>query len=129
MKNKQKGFTIAELLIVVAIIGVMVAIVIPIYAAKLHRVRVAVDWTNVRSYYSQLQYEFLETEKVNGSYLHEITMSPTGLTSFELSGQTIHLKAGSIWVAEEDKNKGYNILYSCKANHPECQLILPLDLQ
>lgn len=42
MKNK-KGFTLAELLIVVAIIGVLVAISIPIFNNQLEKVRRAVD--------------------------------------------------------------------------------------
>ncbi len=48
MKNK-KGFTLAELLIVVAIIGVLVAISIPIFTGQLKKSRAAVDRANVRS--------------------------------------------------------------------------------
>ena len=48
MKNK-KGFTLAELLIVVAIIGVQVAISIPIFTSQLEKARIAVDQSNVRS--------------------------------------------------------------------------------
>lgn len=47
-KNK-KGFTLAELLIVVAIIGVLVAISIPIFSSQLEKSRVATDQANVRS--------------------------------------------------------------------------------
>ena len=36
-KNKNKGFTLAELLIVVAIIGVLVAISIPIFSKQLEK--------------------------------------------------------------------------------------------
>lgn len=71
MKNKNDGFTLAELLIVVAVIGVLVAISIPIFSQQLHKARVAADWANVRSYYSQLQYNFLETRTLNNDYLHE----------------------------------------------------------
>jgi prepilin-type N-terminal cleavage/methylation domain-containing protein len=46
-KNK-KGFTLAELLIVVAIIGVLVAISIPIFSSQLEKSREATDLANVR---------------------------------------------------------------------------------
>lgn len=50
MKRKQnKGFTLAELLIVVAIIGVLVAISIPIFTSQLRKARVAVNQANARA--------------------------------------------------------------------------------
>ena len=70
MKKKNDGFTLAELLVVVAIIGVLVAISIPIFSQQLHKARVAADWANVRSYYAQLQYDFMETETVKDEYMN-----------------------------------------------------------
>ena len=50
MKKKQnKGFTLAELLIVVAIIAVLVAISIPIFHAQLRKARLAVNQANARA--------------------------------------------------------------------------------
>ena len=48
MKNK-KGFTLAELLIVVAIIAVLVAISIPIFNAQLRKARIATNKANIRA--------------------------------------------------------------------------------
>ncbi len=50
--NNKKGFTLAELLIVVAIIAVLVAISIPIFAAQLEKAREAVDEANIRDAYA-----------------------------------------------------------------------------
>ena len=55
MKREKNGFTLAELLIVVAIIAVLVAISIPIFTSQLEKAREAVDLSNVRSAYSVLQ--------------------------------------------------------------------------
>ncbi|MEE1410903.1 MAG: prepilin-type N-terminal cleavage/methylation domain-containing protein [Bulleidia sp.] len=41
MKKNTKGFTLAEVLIVVAIIAVLVAISIPIFTTQLHKSRVS----------------------------------------------------------------------------------------
>ena len=91
MKKKNDGFTLSELLVVVAIIGILVAISVPLFSQQLHIARVATDWANVRSYYSQLQYDFMETETVKDEYLNE--WGKPGLTSFQLTGHTVKLKA------------------------------------
>lgn len=70
MKKKNDGFTLAELLVVVAIIGVLVAISIPIFSQQLHKARVAADWANVRSYYAAAPVCFMETETVKDEYLN-----------------------------------------------------------
>lgn len=61
LRNK-KGFTLAELLIVVAIIAVLVAIAIPIFTAKLEKAREAVDISNMRSAYAVAQADILTEE-------------------------------------------------------------------
>ncbi len=49
MKNGKKGFTVAELLIVVAIIGILVAVSIPFFNSQLERSYEAADLSNMRS--------------------------------------------------------------------------------
>lgn len=62
-KNNKKGFTLAELLIVVAIIAVLVAIAIPVFTTQLERSREATDIANVRSAYAGAVTQYLQ----NGS--------------------------------------------------------------
>lgn len=54
-KENKKGFTLAELLIVVAIIAVLVAISIPIFNSQLEKSRDAVTLSNLRAAYAQAQ--------------------------------------------------------------------------
>ena len=61
-KLNKKGFTLAELLIVVAIIGVLVAISIPIFTTQLEKSRDAVTASNVRAAYAEAQAAWLTKE-------------------------------------------------------------------
>lgn len=61
MKRKMnKGFTLAELLIVVAIIAVLVAISIPIFTSQLKKARLAANKANARSALSTAMAGFID---------------------------------------------------------------------
>jgi len=60
-KNNNKGFTLAELLIVVAIIAVLVAIAIPIFTTQLERAREATDISNIRAAYAEAVADYLSS--------------------------------------------------------------------
>ena len=49
MRTSKRGFTLGELLVVVAIIGVLVGISIPIFTSQLEKSRQATDMANMRS--------------------------------------------------------------------------------
>lgn len=53
-KNNNKGFTLMEMLIVVAIIAVLVAIAIPVFTNQLEKSREATDAANIRSAYAEV---------------------------------------------------------------------------
>ena len=50
----KKGFTLMEMLIVVAIIVALLAIAIPAFNSALKKAKIAADEANVRSYYAEL---------------------------------------------------------------------------
>ena len=60
--KKNKGFTLAELLIVVAIIAVLVAVSIPVFTKQLERSREAVDLANLRNAYAEAAYAAMTGE-------------------------------------------------------------------
>ncbi|MEA5142985.1 MAG: prepilin-type N-terminal cleavage/methylation domain-containing protein [Oscillibacter sp.] len=51
----KKGFTLMEMLIVVAIIAVLIAIAIPTFSSQLKKANIAADQANVRSAYAVMQ--------------------------------------------------------------------------
>lgn len=53
VRERREGFTMAELLIVVAIVAVLVAIAIPVFTSQLEKSREATDEANLRSAYAE----------------------------------------------------------------------------
>lgn len=74
-ENKQ-GFTLSELLIVVAIIAVLVAVAIPVFTAQVKKARLAVDHAAVRDAYAIIQI---------ANNLEEIEIEGTTYTFAELT--------------------------------------------
>ena len=58
-KRNKKGFTLAELLIVVAIIAVLTAIAIPVFTSQLEKSREATDLSNIRAAYAEAVSDYL----------------------------------------------------------------------
>lgn len=67
IKNNRKGFTLAELLIVIAIIAVLVAISIPIFHAQLRKARLAANQANGRAAFSAAEAAYLENMEKYGT--------------------------------------------------------------
>ena len=70
MKKSREGFTLAELLIVVAIIAVLVAVAIPVFGSQLEKSREAADLANVRAAYAEVL-----TEANMGIYNKEVIVN------------------------------------------------------
>lgn len=112
-QTNKKGFTLAELLIVVAIIAVLVAIAIPVFTKQLHNARVATDQANLRAYYAELQLDFQERGKINDIFDREEYANLDEIKY--LDGTTTKLQAGTyiLYAYKTDNNYGYTIIYSC----------------
>ena len=59
MKQNRNGFTLMEMLIVIAMIAVLIIIAIPVFASQLEKAREAADLANVRSAYAQVSEEVM----------------------------------------------------------------------
>ena len=123
--QKQKGFTLSELLIVVAVIALLIAIALPIFGSQLHKTKVATDWANVRGYYAEIQADFISTGTKNAKVKTDWSTNP----SYDwhhitlLNGEKIELLTGTCAI-DFNETSGYSIVYQCNNNHEDCSLSL-----
>ena len=71
--NNVKGFTLLEMMIVVAIIAVLVVISIPVFTGVLEKSREATDLANVRSAYAEVMIAAITQD--TSSSLYDSTLS------------------------------------------------------
>lgn len=86
--HNKKGFTLAELLIVVAIIAVLVAIAIPIFTGQLNKSKFAVDEANARSIYAQYQADYLANGGKQSTTLTDQTVNKGSESTLTVDGNT-----------------------------------------
>ena len=83
-KLNTKGFTLAELLIVVAIIAVLVAIAIPVFTKRLEASRETTDIANLRSAYATATVAVMSGKKdIKNTTMFFDPNSSTGLATSE----------------------------------------------
>lgn len=123
MKQNRSGFTLMEMLIVVAVIAVLAAVAIPTISKSVHRSQEMADVANVRAYFAYLQADYMST----GVYLPEIGEVHDGIGTDEIKypdGTTVKLKVGKMIIirpteANQAKKSGYQVHYMC--NKYDCE--------
>lgn len=89
-KENKKGFTLAELLIVVAIIAVLVAISIPIFNSQLKKARLATNQANARAAYAEAVVKQLEANDsaTNTTYTYTVSTASIATGGDAANGNT-----------------------------------------
>lgn len=139
MRHKNKGFTLAELLIVVAIIGVLVAISIPIFGKQLEKSRDATSVANLRSAYAEAMtyaIQYNGSDFPNGATSMTPSDNPNitlyggpkyggNITAVKIKGVYLHSNSKNNWSGMANNLPFYNLLstndkYSADAeNHAD----------
>ena len=94
-KVNSKGFTMAELLIVVAIIAIMVAIAIPVFTSAVEKAKVGTGLANARAAYAEAVTQEIAAGKTSDITVY-INPEMPAETSMTASGQTVTVSCGSV---------------------------------
>lgn len=92
--TNKKGFTLMEMLIVVAIIAILVAIAIPTFSGTLKKANAATDLANIRSGYASAQITAM-TENHSADAIYYLQKDGTVELSTATSRNDYVCKAGS----------------------------------
>ena len=107
-KNNRKGFTLAELLIVVAIIAVLTAIAIPVFTAQLEKSRDATSISNVRAAYAEAQASYLSEVGSDSN----VTVNKTGGKITSITVAKVHFAGVQSGFSDLEKGLPANATWS-----------------
>ena len=64
-KRENGGFSLVELIIVIAIMAVLVGVLAPQYLSYIHKAKVAADQANLKNYFTEIQLDYAATGVYN----------------------------------------------------------------
>ncbi len=94
-KLNKKGFTLAELLVVVAIIGVLVAISIPIFTNQLKKAKLATNQANARAAYAAVETHVLLNEDLSAENTYKYDTANNATVTDEDAPAAVAFTAGT----------------------------------
>lgn len=120
MKQNKKGFTLAELLIVIAIIAILIAIAIPTFGGALNNAKIQTDHANMRSAYAMAQTGTLQGvlyAGTEGTVKHEITQGTY------IGSKFYFMQDGSLELSANAPANAYRL--KATANSDDCKTSIP----
>lgn len=119
MKQNKKGFTLAELLIVVAIIAILIAIAIPIFAGALNNAKIQTDHANMRSAYAMAQSATLQ----GVLFIGEEGTDKIDVTIVPVNTKYYFMPDGTLQEGTDAHTNSYKL--KANANSDDCKASIP----
>ena len=103
--RSKKGFTLMEMLIVVAIIAILVAIAIPAFNTSLNKARIATDEANIRAAYAEVMVKYLDEVDGGASYYKVVTTISKNGSAVNVGGINVEAwnKGDTLYVVVSDE--------------------------
>lgn len=95
--RSKKGFTLMELLIVIAIIGILVAIAIPSFTSAIDKAEQATDDANIRAAYAEHQIHTMDSSFSADASVSGDTITFADGSTYELKYYSSVNTASGVW--------------------------------
>lgn len=116
-RENKKGFTLAELLVAVAIVGILVAISIPVFTAQLGKAREATNNANLRAAKAAAVSEYLTSDKTTTEATYKYTTDDGVITDKDLgTAPTDEVEIGKNSVSKKEVYKTIYVKISAPAD-------------
>lgn len=113
MKNKKRGFTIVELVIVIAVIGILSAILIPTFANLSQKAQDAALQQNLRNAYASYTADKADKEDLKAE--GEIVFTVLKMDDAQYNSKVYKLNAQNKWEEANKETTGTYTLLNAEA--------------
>ena len=120
--KSRKGFTLIEMLVVIAIIAILVAIIVPVVGNSTAKAKAAADAANLRSMATTIAVDKLDDDTINNTYTIPTSKSGDGdFSAYEINGNIVcffgdHSVDYYAYVAEKGNATGFTASISKPAS-------------
>ena len=113
-KMNKKGFTLIEMLVVIAIIAVLVSIIVPVVSSSTDKAKAATDAANLRTIAAEAAIDYLDNDELNQAYTADCKSFPGAAVKIYKHNNTGEIQAVFEAAGEGATATSYGVAYFSK---------------